>query len=165
MKATPVKFAAIAQPTSTDLALSGCWTAHGIGAIQHQLELVRVPAKAEVNADGTLIVALDTAGAWVLQKLLLRLRADGIVVTLAGLRPEFAKLLGVVAQQVADQENNPAPAASPPPTALARIGRSAEDVFEQSVALLLRIDTPIEIDYFRHGGILPYVLREIIGHS
>ena len=116
--------------------MSGCWTARGIGAIQHQLELVRVPAKAEVRADGTLIEALDTAGAWVLQKLLLRLRAEGIVVTLAGLRPEFAKLLGVVAQQVADQEGNPAPAASPPPTALARIGRSAEDVFEQGVALL-----------------------------
>ena len=116
--------------------MSGCWTARGIGAIQHQLELVRVPAKAEVNADGTLIEALDTAGAWVLQKLLLRLRAEGIVVTLAGLRPEFAKLLGVVAQQVADQEGHPAPAASPPPTALARIGRSAEDVFEQGVALL-----------------------------
>jgi aconitate hydratase len=25
-----------------------------------------------------------------------------------------------------------------------------------------RIDTPIEIDYYRHGGILPYVLREIL---
>jgi len=25
-----------------------------------------------------------------------------------------------------------------------------------------RIDTPIEVDYYRHGGILPYVLRELI---
>jgi aconitate hydratase len=25
-----------------------------------------------------------------------------------------------------------------------------------------RIDTPIEIDYYQHGGILPYVLRQII---
>ena len=25
-----------------------------------------------------------------------------------------------------------------------------------------RIDTPIEIDYYRHGGILPYVLRQIL---
>ena len=33
----------------------------------------------------------------------------------------------------------------------------------QQVALLLRIDTPIEIDYYRHGGILPYVLRELVG--
>ena len=32
----------------------------------------------------------------------------------------------------------------------------------QNVPLLLRIDTPIEVDYYRHGGILPYVLRELV---
>jgi aconitate hydratase len=26
----------------------------------------------------------------------------------------------------------------------------------------LRIDTPIEVDYYRHGGILPYVLRQLL---
>jgi len=31
-----------------------------------------------------------------------------------------------------------------------------------TVKLLSRIDTPIEVDYFRHGGILPYVLRELM---
>ena len=30
------------------------------------------------------------------------------------------------------------------------------------VKLLSRIDTPIEVDYFKHGGILPYVLRELM---
>jgi aconitate hydratase len=30
------------------------------------------------------------------------------------------------------------------------------------VPLILRIDTPIEVDYYQHGGILPYVLRQII---
>jgi aconitate hydratase len=30
------------------------------------------------------------------------------------------------------------------------------------VAVLCRIDTPIEVDYYRHGGILPFVLRELI---
>ena len=30
------------------------------------------------------------------------------------------------------------------------------------VTLLCRIDTPIEVDYCRHGGILPYVLRELM---
>ena len=33
---------------------------------------------------------------------------------------------------------------------------------EQRVPLLLRIDTPIEVDYYLHGGILPYVLRELL---
>ncbi|MCX7216987.1 MAG: aconitate hydratase AcnA [Burkholderiales bacterium] len=32
----------------------------------------------------------------------------------------------------------------------------------QHVKLLLRIDTPIEVDYYRHGGILPFVLRQLL---
>ncbi len=35
----------------------------------------------------------------------------------------------------------------------------------ESVDLILRIDTNIEIDYYRHRGILPYVLRDIIAAS
>jgi aconitate hydratase len=33
----------------------------------------------------------------------------------------------------------------------------------RSVPVRLRIDTPIEIDYYRHGGILQFVLRELLG--
>ena len=33
---------------------------------------------------------------------------------------------------------------------------------EQRVNVTLRVDTPIEIDYFQHGGILPYVLRQLL---
>jgi len=33
----------------------------------------------------------------------------------------------------------------------------------QEIAVTVRIDTPIEVEYFRHGGILPYVLRQILG--
>jgi aconitate hydratase len=29
------------------------------------------------------------------------------------------------------------------------------------VPVACRIDTPIEIDYYQHGGILPYVLRQL----
>ena len=32
----------------------------------------------------------------------------------------------------------------------------------QRVPVLLRIDTPIEVDYYKHGGILPYVLRSLL---
>ena len=32
----------------------------------------------------------------------------------------------------------------------------------QRVPVLLRIDTPIEVDYYLHGGILPFVLRELM---
>ena len=37
-----------------------------------------------------------------------------------------------------------------------------EDGTVEEVPLILRIDTPIEVDYYRHGGILPYVLRQLI---
>src|SRR5882724_2234252 len=32
----------------------------------------------------------------------------------------------------------------------------------ERVPVTLRIDTPIEIDYYQHGGILPYVLRQLL---
>jgi aconitate hydratase len=36
------------------------------------------------------------------------------------------------------------------------------DGSRQEVTVLSRIDTPIEVDYYKHGGILPYVLRELV---
>ena len=41
-----------------------------------------------------------------------------------------------------------------------RITRKDGSTVDQPVTL--RIDTPIEIDYYRHGGILPFVLRQIL---
>jgi aconitate hydratase len=35
----------------------------------------------------------------------------------------------------------------------------------ERVPVKLRIDTPIEVDYYRHGGILPFVLRELISRT
>jgi aconitate hydratase len=35
----------------------------------------------------------------------------------------------------------------------------------ESLAVKLRIDTPIEVDYYRHGGILPFVLRQLVSAS
>jgi aconitate hydratase len=37
-----------------------------------------------------------------------------------------------------------------------------KDREKRSVPVKLRIDTPIEIDYYRHGGILPFVLRQLL---
>src|SRR5207248_40131 len=33
---------------------------------------------------------------------------------------------------------------------------------KRTVPVKLRIDTPIEVDYYRHGGILPFVLRQLL---
>jgi aconitate hydratase len=37
-----------------------------------------------------------------------------------------------------------------------------QDGAVENVPVRCRIDTPIEIDYYQHGGILPYVLRQIV---
>ena len=36
------------------------------------------------------------------------------------------------------------------------------DGSSEEVALVLRLDTPIEVEYYRAGGILPFVLQEIL---
>jgi aconitate hydratase len=43
-----------------------------------------------------------------------------------------------------------------------RVGIKRKDGQTQEIDAILRIDTPIEVDYYRHGGILPYVLRELL---
>jgi aconitate hydratase len=35
----------------------------------------------------------------------------------------------------------------------------------ETIPVTCRIDTPIEIDYYQHGGILPYVLRQLVSAS
>ena len=48
------------------------------------------------------------------------------------------------------------------PRSAARMLIARPDGRRDEVELVLRIDTPIEVDYYRHGGILPYVLRQLL---
>lgn len=142
MPTIPVATAAIAQPSPRALVLSGSWTALGIGSIAVQLvglrmgKAAKTEAEAEATANGAQIEAMDTAGAWVLQKLLLRLRADGSAITLQGLRPQFAQLMAVVAQHMAEKASQPALAAARRMNALERIGRATLEAWSQAAALL-----------------------------
>jgi aconitate hydratase len=40
-----------------------------------------------------------------------------------------------------------------------------KDGSTQECTVLLRIDTPIEVDYYLHGGILPFVLRDLVSQG
>ena len=48
----------------------------------------------------------------------------------------------------------------PRQTAILRIRRTGGTTDE--VPVIVRIDTPIEVDYYEHGGILPFVLRQLM---
>ena len=136
MKNMSVVAAAIAQPSPQDLVLSGAWTARGLGTIEKELETLRTISTGQVSADGGGVEALDTAGAWVLHKLILRLKGEGVAVELRGLRPEFSRLLAVVVQHVADSSSQPKPVAGSPPSMFEQVGRSAAAAYEQMIALL-----------------------------
>ncbi|WP_153111045.1 STAS domain-containing protein [Propionivibrio limicola] len=95
MKNPSNSLAAITQPTPQTLALSCAWTARRIGEIGMpgaQFEALSVPEKSEMIVDGAGIEALDTAGAWVLNKLLHQLRSKGAGVQLQGLRRKRRRL-------------------------------------------------------------------------
>jgi aconitate hydratase len=55
--------------------------------------------------------------------------------------------------------------ASLKPQQTLRLRVTRQDGSTQETAVRCRIDTPIEIEYYAHGGILPYVLRELIRTS
>jgi aconitate hydratase len=40
---------------------------------------------------------------------------------------------------------------------------TAPDGARKTFTVICRIETPIEVDYYAHGGILPYVLRQLVG--
>ena len=47
------------------------------------------------------------------------------------------------------------------PRKLLTVTATAADGKKKSFPVLCRIDTPVELEYYRHGGILPFVLRQL----
>jgi aconitate hydratase len=48
------------------------------------------------------------------------------------------------------------------PLSRATLRVTRTDGTSEEVTVILRIDTPIEVDYYQHGGILPFVLRQLL---
>jgi aconitate hydratase len=51
------------------------------------------------------------------------------------------------------------------PRQAARLVVRRRDGRRDEVPLVVRIDTPIEAEYHRHGGIMPYVLRQLLSRA
>ncbi|MBC5782050.1 aconitate hydratase [Ramlibacter sp. USB13] len=66
--------------------------------------------------------------------------------------------LGLTGEELVDIEVDP----QLKPMSNAALIIRKPDGTSREVKLTLRIDTPIEVDYYRHGGILPYVLRQLL---
>lgn len=137
MEALLVTPAAITQTTPEELRLSGAWTARGLGAIGSQLAALSISGRSTARVlDSARIEALDTAGAWVLQKLLRRLRGEGGCVQVRDLRPEFSRLLELVGHEVSNQAASPSPVVPSSSSRLEQLGHQAAAAVGQALALL-----------------------------
>jgi len=135
MQPIPTTAAVLTQPDPDTLVLSGAWTARSIGALLGQVDALQWPVGTTIKADATQVVALDTAGAWVLDGLVQRLHAQSVTLSLQGLAAGFGPLLAAVTR------HQSAAAAQPTATAhgkglLHSTGQQAVDVWQQSLALL-----------------------------
>ncbi|QHE85145.1 aconitate hydratase [Hydrogenophaga sp. BPS33] len=66
--------------------------------------------------------------------------------------------LGVVGDETVDVIPHP----DLLPQSEARLVITSPNGKRREVAVILRIDTPVEVNYYRDGGILPYVLRQLL---
>jgi phospholipid/cholesterol/gamma-HCH transport system permease protein len=128
----PAELAAFAQASPQSILLSGRWTALDIGHIERGLDAMHPASGGPVVVDASSIVALDTAGAWVIQRLLHHTRKAGGEATLSGLPFQFAARMDLVARQFADKEARPAIVAPPSPRELARLGRGADSAVREA---------------------------------
>jgi aconitate hydratase len=81
------------------------------------------------------------------------------VLPLQFLGNDSAASLGLTGEETFDLEGI---GADPKPQQDATLVIKRKDGSSQRVTLKLRIDTPIEVDYYKHGGILPFVLRQLL---
>ena len=97
----------------------GAWTVGRIAKLDLRLERGAWTGGAEISLDGSAVSAMDTAGAWLLRRILRALERDGGRVSLRGLRPEHAALLEMVGATEAGMAESTAAAA---PSFLAQVG-------------------------------------------
>ncbi|OIQ86758.1 putative phospholipid ABC transporter permease protein MlaE [mine drainage metagenome] len=119
-----------------ELRCEGAWllrsASHTEARIEACVKALPAPPAGEWLIDAQAIVAMDTSGAWLLQRLRRALESGGCIVEITGLRPEFEALLRLVSTRTAQAATAP----PPPPGVLARLGRNTWRGFLGALGLL-----------------------------
>jgi len=116
------------EVTDRGVRCTGVWTVGRIAGLEERLERGAWPRGAEISLDGSAVTAMDTAGAWLVQRLLRTLERDGVRVALHGLSPAHTALLQMVA---ATDVGSAVAAGAAPASRLERIGVRAWDAGRQ----------------------------------
>ena len=96
---------AASATAAVEVRCTGAWTVQGIAQIEQRLETLSWPGTGELVFDAAAISALDTAGAWLLQRTVRALEQRGRNVRINGLRPEFSALLQLIAARAVTSEH------------------------------------------------------------
>ena len=94
----------VSAPSVIRASCSGAWNMQEIAKLEQQLQLMTWPSTGELVFDCTALSAMDTTGAWLLQKTAHNLELRGHKVTIEGLKPELKALLKLVASSAATPE-------------------------------------------------------------
>lgn len=133
--------ACLAQENSRRLELSGAWTALQLGNVENAVNAVQTDGGGSWEVDAHRLSALDSAGAWVLYRLLRQLPAgpEGAAATPRGLSATHSALLASVAAQSEASGRLAASVDEPPlPTegAVQGVGRRSHAAATQALAVL-----------------------------
>lgn len=124
--------------SNSTLIISGVWTARNLKAIKSQLAQLQtlvVPDQSEILLDGAKLEKIDSAGFWILQNELDKIRQEGKTIQFLNWPAQYQKLVDVVA--IEKDSDSVAPVSEElEPTILARLGKVSYLVV-QSVQVLL----------------------------
>ena len=105
----------------SSMRCSGFWIIREIAQLEAHLTQITWPETGDLVFDCSALSALDTSGAWLLQRTVHELEARGQKVMFIGLRPEFDALLHLITSSTIKSQTPP-PAL---PNLLARMGRQS----------------------------------------
>ncbi len=108
----------------------GAWDVRHAGGLERRLRNVHPPATRNVTFDITAVERLDTAGAWLLHRVIKSFGEAGIVIEYAGVRPEHKVMLEQVAAADRPAEVPPKPSGSLVEI-LARLGAGTLEAVEE----------------------------------
>lgn len=86
----------------------GDWTIRGIRALQYDIAKFSFPENQEIKIDGYNVTSMDSAGGWLLLRLINSLKNEGKTVSYSGFRQDHQELLQLLASRE-DEVNAPAP--------------------------------------------------------
>ncbi|MEE9451616.1 MAG: ABC transporter permease, partial [Gammaproteobacteria bacterium] len=125
----------IVEETGT-LHCGGYWDVASVASLESQLDTI-FPRGQSVVIDGSSISAMDSIGAWVLQKLIGKLYAQDKIIRLQGFSPAHDSLISMVAAEVDHIKLAPPPPKTP--NWFYRVGLEGHHKLRQGDGLLILI--------------------------